>query len=210
MTMYRKLPGGHFRILKKAWLEFVREQREKGERYLPNVKRSILCHCGKSVASYPHTRGKTSEGHILWTKLTSIKPIAGQKRTQSITSGEPIPIQGFLEVRTLPRIRRRCLVFCTPYAKQNPSKYNAANRYKACMDPGYLVAQVSHPQLCSLASDTNRICLKNTHKKTSLRRRAYTTEQQRRRKHDEDKWKSMYNILFLGEMASNLSMHLLT
>ena len=51
--MYRKLPGGNFRVLKKAWLDFVHEQKEKdgGQRYLPKAKR---CHCGKSLTSYPH------------------------------------------------------------------------------------------------------------------------------------------------------------
>lgn len=40
------------------------EQREKGERYLPNVKRSILCHCENSVASYPHWPPSTYEEAI--------------------------------------------------------------------------------------------------------------------------------------------------
>src|SRR5712664_3277422 len=57
--MYRKLPGGHFRALKKAWLEFVRDQKEKGgQRYLPKAKR---CHCGKSLTSYPHWPPSTYE-----------------------------------------------------------------------------------------------------------------------------------------------------
>jgi hypothetical protein len=155
--------------------------------------------CGRIIACARHLRRMSKTHAINHVRWTDPDP----KLSRSTN----------LRIR-LPRIRRRCLVFCTPYAKHNPSKYNAANRYKACMDPGYLLAQVSHPQLCSLASDTNRICLKNAHK-TSLRWREYTTwrpqlEQQRRRQHDEDKWKSMYKILFPGELAPNLSMHLLT
>jgi len=58
--MYRKLPGGNFRVLKKAWLDFVHEQKEKdgGQRYLPKAKR---CHCGKSLTSYPHWPPSTYE-----------------------------------------------------------------------------------------------------------------------------------------------------
>ncbi|KAN0078763.1 hypothetical protein V8E54_005276 [Elaphomyces granulatus] len=58
--MYRKLPGGHFRALKKAWLDFVHDQKEKegGQRYLPKAKR---CHCGKSLTSYPHWPPSTYE-----------------------------------------------------------------------------------------------------------------------------------------------------
>jgi|SRR5467141_560509 len=58
--MYRKLPGGHFRALKKAWLDFVHDEKEKegGQRHLPKVKR---CHCGKSLTSYPHWPPSTYE-----------------------------------------------------------------------------------------------------------------------------------------------------
>src|SRR5467141_4252414 len=60
--MYRKLRGRHFRALKKALLDFVHDQKEKGgQRYLPKAKR---CHCGKSLANivvllFPFDRGRS-------------------------------------------------------------------------------------------------------------------------------------------------------
>ncbi|KAN0071844.1 hypothetical protein V8E54_010440 [Elaphomyces granulatus] len=56
------VPGGHFRALKKAWLEFVRDQKEKegGKRYLPNTKQSPLrqkCGLLPSLAALNIRRG---------------------------------------------------------------------------------------------------------------------------------------------------------
>ncbi|KAN0071786.1 hypothetical protein V8E54_010382 [Elaphomyces granulatus] len=81
--------------------------------------------------------------------------------------------------------------FLCPYAVHNPSKYNASNKYKPCMDPGF-------PTISRLKTHIKRRHYDEEHIQHDVR---YQLEQQRRKQKDEDKWKSIYKILFPGERA---------
>ncbi|KAN0071783.1 hypothetical protein V8E54_010379 [Elaphomyces granulatus] len=81
--------------------------------------------------------------------------------------------------------------FMCPYAVHNPLKYNASNRYKSCMDPGF-------PNISRLKTHIKSRHYDEEHIQPDVR---YQLEQQRRRQNDEKKWKSIYEILFPGEIA---------
>ena len=51
--MSQKLAAENFHVLKKAWLQYVHEEKEKQSEvgYLPKARR---CSCNKSLTSYPH------------------------------------------------------------------------------------------------------------------------------------------------------------
>ncbi|KAN0071771.1 hypothetical protein V8E54_010367 [Elaphomyces granulatus] len=89
--------------------------------------------------------------------------------------------------------------FICPYATHNPSKYNAANRYKACMDPGF-------PTVARLKAHIKKRHYDEEHIPTDVR---YQFEQQRRKQRDEEKWESLYNILFPGEIPPSPCMHMI-
>ncbi|KAN0071774.1 hypothetical protein V8E54_010370 [Elaphomyces granulatus] len=80
--------------------------------------------------------------------------------------------------------------FICPYAAHNPSKYNAANRYKACMDPGFPTVARLKTHIKNRHYDEEQI-------PTDVR---YELEQQRRKQRDKDKWETLYKILFPGEI----------
>jgi hypothetical protein len=62
-TMSQKLVGERFHDLKKAWLQYVHEEKEKQGEVgpLPKARR---CRCDKSLTSYPHWPPTTYEEAI--------------------------------------------------------------------------------------------------------------------------------------------------
>ena len=61
--MSQKLASEDFQVLKKAWLQYVHEEKEK-EGELPYLPKARRCRCDKSLTSFPHWPPTTYEEAI--------------------------------------------------------------------------------------------------------------------------------------------------